>query len=112
MRLALRTARRAGVLAAAAAFCVAVGCGGTHAQSSSGDIIIAIPGVPGPYCVYGIEKRLGEQQGIERVDLLWEDEQIRIVLTAGSRLTEADVREAVEGSEYPYPYQVSRVPPP
>ena len=64
-----------------------------------------------PYCVYGIEKRLRELQGIERVDLLWEDERMRVVLAAGSRLTEEDVREAVERSEYPYEYRVSRAQP-
>lgn len=100
-----------GSLLAALTVLVAQGAGGGRAQRSTGDIMIAIPGVPGPYCVYGIEKRLRELPGIERVDLLWEDERIGVVLAAGSRLTEDDVREAVERSEYPYEYRVSRVEP-
>lgn len=87
--------RSAWGLLAALTVLVAQGAGGGRAQPSAGDIMIAIPGVPGPYCVYGIEKRLRELPGIERVGLLWEDERIGVVLAAGSRLTEDDVREAV-----------------
>lgn len=90
---------------------VAHALGTLQVPSSAGAIIISIPGVPGPYCVYGIEKRLRERPGIDRVDLLWADERIRVVLSAGSPLTEEDVRDAVERSEYPYDYSVSRAVP-
>ncbi|MGI8547626.1 MAG: hypothetical protein ACR2M1_09860 [Gemmatimonadaceae bacterium] len=81
-----------------------------HAQDRPGnasEIIISVPGVPGPYCVYGIDKRVRDLAGIAQVDLLWPEEKIRVVLAPGSSTTAADVRRAVERSEYPYHYTVT-----
>ena len=38
-----------------------------EAASAAGDgeIIVSVPGIPGPYCAYGVEKRLLELGGID-----------------------------------------------
>ncbi len=70
------------------------------------DVIVSVPGIPGPYCAYGVEKRLFELDGISRVDLLWEKEQIRIVIADGNTVTLDQVLTAFEKSEYPYDYKI------
>lgn len=62
-----------------------------HSEGQPGrEIVVWIPGVPGPYCVYGIDKRVRELSGVQRVDFLWPQEKIRIVLAPESRVTSAD----------------------
>lgn len=70
------------------------------------NVIVSVPGIPGPYCAYGVEKRLFELDGISRVELLWEKEQIRIVIADGNTVTLDQVRTAFEKFEYPYDYKI------
>ncbi|HWP48517.1 MAG TPA: heavy-metal-associated domain-containing protein [Candidatus Limnocylindrales bacterium] len=71
------------------------------------EIILSVPGIPGPYCAYGLEKRLLELEGVQRVDLLWKEEKIRVVVALGKRVTLAEIREAIQRADYPYPYTIS-----
>lgn len=88
------------------------GIGGTQlvmthslAAEDSG-IILSVPGIPGPYCAYGVEKRLLELDGIVRVELRWKDETIRAVIVEGKAVTADQVRMAVKKADYPYEYTI------
>ncbi len=70
------------------------------------DVIVSVPGIPGPYCAYGVEKRLFELDGISRVDLLWEKEQIRVSIKDDKTVTSEQILAAFERSEYPYDYKI------
>ena len=70
------------------------------------NVIVSVPGIPGPYCAYGVEKRLFELAGVRRVDLLWEKEQIRVSIKDDKTVTSEQIREAFERSEYPYDYNI------
>ncbi|MBI2288230.1 MAG: heavy-metal-associated domain-containing protein [Chloroflexi bacterium] len=74
--------------------------------SSEKEIILSVPGIPGPYCAYGLEKRLLELEGVERVDLLWRIDQIRIVVIKDNKVTPDEIREAVRRADYPYQYTI------
>ncbi len=69
-------------------------------------VIVSVPGIPGPYCAYGVEKRLFELDGISRVDLLWEKEQIRVSIKDDKTVTSEKILAAFERSEYPYDYEI------
>ena len=70
------------------------------------EIILSVPGIPGPYCAYGVEKRLLELDGILRVELRWKDETIRAVIAEGKAVTADQVRMAVKKADYPYEYTI------
>ncbi len=70
------------------------------------DIILSVPGIPGPYCAYGVEKRLLELDGILRVELHWKDETIRAVIAEGRTVTADQIRTAVKLADYPYEYSI------
>lgn len=70
------------------------------------EIILSVPGIPGPYCAYGVEKRLLELDGIVRVELHWKDETIRAVIAEGRTVTAEQIRTAVKLADYPYEYSI------
>ena len=70
------------------------------------NVIVSVPGIPGPYCAYGVEKRLFELAGVRRVDLLWEKEQIRVSIKDDKTVTSEQILAAFERSEYPYDYKI------
>lgn len=80
--------------------------GDTAGQPPRG-VTIAMPGIPGPYCMYGIEKRLAEMPEIEQIDLRWDAEEIRITVKPGASLTGQQLEDAIERAEYPYNYSIS-----
>lgn len=71
-----------------------------------GEITISVPDVPGPYCVYGIEKRLREMPEVAGVRLLWEEDEIRVALMQDAAVSREQIEEAIERAEYPYAYSV------
>lgn len=79
---------------------------GRPGQTPGREFVISVPGIPGPYCAYGIEKRLRELPGIGRVELDWNEERIKAMVTAGHTVTSVQIRDAVERSEYPYRYRI------
>ena len=70
------------------------------------NVIVSVPGIPGPYYAYGVEKRLFELAGVRRVDLLWEKEQIRVSIKDDKTVTSEQILAAFEKSEYPYDYKI------
>ncbi len=70
------------------------------------EIILSVPGIPGPYCAYGVEKRLLELDGILRVELHWKDETIRAIIAEGRTVTADQIRTAVKLADYPYEYSI------
>ena len=81
-----------------------------EAASAAGDreIIVSVPGIPGPYCAYGVEKRFRELDGVKRVDLLWEEETIRAELVEGAAITREQIMEAMKKADYPYEYTIKK----
>ena len=74
--------------------------------ASAREIVIAVPGIPGPYCAYGAEKRLLELKGVEAVTVSWESELIRIVVNDSARIAAEDIKRAMKRADYPYKYEV------
>ncbi len=72
------------------------------------EVIVSVPGIPGPYCAYGVEKRLFELEGVRAVVLLWEQEQIRVSIKDDKTVTLEQIRAAFVSSEYPYDYKILR----
>ncbi len=70
------------------------------------EIILSVPGIPGPYCAYGVEKRLLELDGIVRVEPHWKDETIRAVIAEGRTVTADQIRMAIKKADYPYEYTI------
>lgn len=77
--------------------------GGSEAR---GEIIVSVPGVPGPYCMYGVEKRLADLPEVADMRLDWAAEEIRILLNPGATTTRERIEEAIERAEYPYEYRI------
>lgn len=80
---------------------------GDTAGQPQRDGTILVPGIPGPYCMYGIEKRLVEMPEIEQIDLHWDAEEIRITVKPGASVTRQQLEDAIERAEYPYNYSIS-----
>lgn len=78
---------------------------GLHALHA-GTMTISVPGVPGPYCMYGIEKRLRALPEVAHVELLWREDKIRVVPASGATLRAADLRRALERAQYPDHYTI------
>ncbi|MDP9415442.1 MAG: hypothetical protein M3Q08_15460 [Pseudomonadota bacterium] len=70
------------------------------------EIVIAVPGIPGPYCAYGLEKRLLELPGALSAATDWKRERIRLRLRDDARVTIVDVERAVKRADYPYDYKI------
>jgi copper chaperone CopZ len=75
--------------------------------ASAREFIISVPGIPGPYCAYGIEKRLAQLPGVTKIELLWKEAQIRATVADDSSLTMAQIEEAVRRADYPCKFGIS-----
>lgn len=78
---------------------------GSATDAVAKEIILEVPGIPGPYCAYGAEKRLLEIAGVTEVKTLWETAQIRVV-TSDRTITADDIRRAMDRADYPYKYEI------
>lgn len=102
----MRSVSRGGVAAFAALGVGMLQLQANAASQAPHEFTISVPGIPGPYCMYGIEKRLAEMPEVEGVRLLWQEEAIRVALRAGATVTREEIEEAIERAEYPYQYEV------
>jgi len=59
-----------------------------------------IDGLACPFCVYGIEKKLAQLDGVEKIDSDLKTGELRIQMLDGGNLTEAQVRTAVKSSGF------------
>lgn len=78
--------------------------------ADQGEVIVSVPGIPGPYCAYGIEKRLLELDGIQEVHLFWNEEEIRGVIRTGKKVSTREIKEAIRRADYPYKYSIKVLP--
>lgn len=78
---------------------------GSAGQPARG-LVISVPNIPGPYCMYGVEKRLMEMPEVQAVRLSWEEEELRVDLKPGMSVTREEIEAAIERAEYPYEYAV------
>lgn len=74
--------------------------------AQEGETLLSVPGIPGPYCAYGLEKRLLEIEGVQAVDLLWNEEKIRVVIGDKRKVTRSEIKEAIHRADYPYHYTI------
>lgn len=100
------------VLLGVAALPAAPGAGAagerTPVRAGAPAVILSVPGIPGPYCAYGIEKRLLSGPGVVGATADWKAEEIRVFLAEGAQLPDAAIREAVRQADYPYDYEIHR----
>ena len=59
-----------------------------------------VDGLACPFCVYGIEKKLGQLDGVEKIESNLKTGELRIQMREGKSLTEEQVREAVQSSGF------------
>ena len=105
---------RARLGAAARIMAVTASIGGTYWPATAStaaedkEIVVSVPGIPGPYCAYGVEKRLWALGGVKRVDVLWEEEIIRAYFDEGVAITRERIVEAMTKADYPYEYTIEK----
>lgn len=71
-------------------------------------MILHLPGIPGPYCAYGVEKRLLEQEEVEKVTISWDKEGLIVLLKEGMELSPKRIEEVMKKADYPYRYSIER----
>ena len=76
--------------------------------ASSNPILLRLPGVPGPYCAYGVEKRLLEQAEVKKVTISWEKESLIVSVKPGMELSSKHIEEVMKKADYPYRYSIER----
>lgn len=77
--------------------------------SAIADVIdVAVPGIPGPYCAYGAQKRLLEIPGVHKVEILWKEEMIRVVTDAQMAVPRQAISDAFKRADYPLKYELVR----
>jgi hypothetical protein len=76
--------------------------------ASSHPLILHLPGIPGPYCAYGVEKRLLELEEIQQVTISWDNEALNVYVKAGAALSPGRIEEIMKKADYPYRYSIKR----
>lgn len=76
------------------------------ATRKSNPLILHLPGVPGPYCAYGVEKRLLELEEVQQVAISWDKEALIIFLKEGAELSPGRVEKVIQKADYPYRYSI------
>lgn len=74
--------------------------------ASSNPLILHLPGIPGPYCAYGVEKRLLELEEVQQVTISWNKEALIVSLKEGAELSPGRIEEIIKKADYPYGYSV------
>ena len=59
-----------------------------------------VDGLACPFCVYGIEKKLGQLDGVEKIESNLKTGELSIQIRERKSLTEEQVREAVKSSGF------------
>ena len=55
-----------------------------------------VDGLACPFCAYGVEKKVGGLDGVEKVEIEIEDGLVAVTLAEGATLDEATARRAVD----------------
>jgi mercuric ion binding protein len=61
---------------------------------------LEVAGLACPFCAYGIEKKLGALDGVERVETNLEDGTVVVTMKDGAVLDEATAKQAVEDAGF------------
>ena len=61
---------------------------------------LRVNGLACPFCAFGIEKKLRDVEGVEEVEVLLDDGNVRVALTENNRVTVEALREAVSASGF------------
>lgn len=69
-------------------------------------IDVAVPGIPGPYCAYGAQKRLLEIPGVQKVEVRWKEEIMRVVTDTQTAVSQQAVLDAFKRADYPLKYEL------
>lgn len=87
----------------AAVLMVALTTTGAYAQGSAEeapiedpDITVQVAGLSCPFCAYGLEKKLGNLEGVRGVGVLLEEGEVHLKLEEGATLTEKQIRTATK----------------
>lgn len=68
----------------------------TSAQPSAQEIVIRVDGASCPFCAFGLEKKLGQIEGVASVRLEMKDGEVVVTLKKGAKVSEQKLRQAVE----------------
>ena len=78
------------------------------ATPRSNPLILHVPGIPGPYCAYGVEKRLLELEEVRQVSISWDNEALIIFLKEGAELSPGRIDKVIRKADYPYRYSIQQ----
>lgn len=67
----------------------------TSAQPSAQQIIIRVDGASCPFCAFGLEKRLGQIEGVAHVRIEMKTGEAIVTLKPGATVSEQALRQAV-----------------
>lgn len=70
--------------------------------------MLRLPGIPGPYCAYGVEKRLLELEEVLQVAISWDKEALMVFLKEGAELSPGRIEEVMKKADYPYRYSIEQ----
>lgn len=68
----------------------------TSSQPSAQQIIIRVDGASCPFCAFGLEKRLGQIEGVAHVRIEMKTGEAIVTLKPGATVSEQALRQAVE----------------
>lgn len=68
----------------------------TPSQPSAQEIVIRVDGASCPFCAFGLEKKLGQIDGLAGVTMDLKGGKATVVLKKGAKVSEQALRQAVE----------------
>ena len=68
----------------------------TAAVADSHVYKLYVDGLACPFCAYGVEKKIGGLDGVEKVEIEIEDGLVAVTLADGATLDEATAKQAVD----------------
>ena len=68
----------------------------TTSLADSHVYLLFVDGLACPFCAYGVEKKVGGLDGVEKVEIEIEDGLVAVTLADGATLDEATARQAVD----------------
>ena len=60
------------------------------------EVGIRVDGLSCPFCAYGVEKKVGGLDGVEKVEIEIEDGLVAVTLADGATLDEATAKQAID----------------
>ena len=69
-------------------------------SDSSRQIIVRVDGASCPFCAFGLEKRLGQIEGVSDVKLEMKEGKVIVTLEEGAVVSEEAIRQAVDDAGF------------